>query len=134
MGFCVATARTALHSRLRRRQLMFVLMLAIMVQVFLGAVVIDGYLMRRGNGTIFAAYWVFCLCALVFVFLLALYDILMVRSEARKKERELAREAGEAVRRARVEEEREGGAVGVGKPDNSAGSGRPVDGGGRSEQ
>ncbi len=88
-------AALILHSRQHRRKAMFGIMLFAMAQAFCGAVVLEAFLMRHPIA--FLAYWGFCLGAVLFGFLLATFDLLAVRKEARARERALERELQEAI-------------------------------------
>ena len=54
----VVTATAILHSRSLRRQVMFVGMIIVMVQVFLGAVPLDAFLLDRP--VLMLIYWLSC--------------------------------------------------------------------------
>ncbi len=77
------TAKLILHTRALRRQVMFIGMLAAMGQVFLGALPLDKFLTERP--TLMAIYWLVCLGLVLFIMLLAIYDLLVVRREEKQK-------------------------------------------------
>ena len=79
----VATATMILRTRTLRRQVMFIGMLIAMAQVFLGALPLDKYLTERP--TLMAIYWLSCFGLVIFIMLLALYDLLAVRREEKQK-------------------------------------------------
>lgn len=96
--FSLAMARGILASRYQRRQVMFFGMLLVMGQAFLGVVVIESFLTERP--LLFAVYWLFCFVAVVFVLLLAVYDLLGVRREAREREVALRATMTDSIREA----------------------------------
>jgi len=72
-----------------RRQSMFYTTLGSVMLLFIGAVLIDRVL--REHPLWFVAWWGLCAWLMVASLLLALFDILMIRSAARKARRDLAR-------------------------------------------
>lgn len=72
-----------------RRSAMFFLLLAALVQLFAGAVFLDGYLCARP--LLFLLYWGFCAWITLAAALLALYDMLLIRAAARRASRLLRR-------------------------------------------
>lgn len=73
-----------------RRSVIFFVMLAALVMLFLGATFLDGWL--REHPTLFVLYWLACAWATFTALLLALFDILSIRVAARKEQRRLAAE------------------------------------------
>ncbi|CAN5341316.1 hypothetical protein BH23VER1_BH23VER1_22810 [soil metagenome] len=110
----VGWARIVLRSRQHRRKTMFYLMLVAMAQTFCGAVVIDAFLLRRP--LTFVAFWTVCLGLVAMGFLLAAYDLLVVRQEARMRERLLAQELHQ-----KLESDADLGAASSGRDDGEAG-------------
>jgi hypothetical protein len=92
---CLALAAALLHTRELRRQLMFYATLAAMLQLFAGLYFFDSFLTRRP--LLFATYWAACFALVSVLFLLASYDLLAVRREARRRERELRDELGRSL-------------------------------------
>jgi len=72
-----------------RRHTMFYTTLASVMLLFIGSVLIDRVL--REHPLWFVAWWGLCAWLMVASLLLALFDILMIRSAARKARRDLAR-------------------------------------------
>lgn len=73
-----------------RRSAIFFVMLAALVMLFLGATFLDGWL--REHPVLFLFYWLTCAWATLTGLLLALYDIVAIRANARREERRLAQE------------------------------------------
>ena len=73
-----------------RRSAIFFIMLTALVMLFLGATFLDGWL--REHPVVFLLYWLACTWATVTALLLALYDMLAIRTAARREERRLAQE------------------------------------------
>lgn len=73
-----------------RRSLMFYIALAAVVMVFVGGVLMDGFL--RTRPVLFVGFWGVCAWLTLSVFFLALFDMLVVRAEARAARRRLERD------------------------------------------
>lgn len=73
-----------------RRSAIFFVMLTALVMLFLGATILDGWL--REHPVVFILYWLACAWGTFTALLLALYDILAIRTAARREQRRLAAE------------------------------------------
>lgn len=93
IGLSLAVAR----DQRMRRSILFFVMLAVMGLVFTGAVFLDRWLSARP--WVFLIYWGICLWLTLLAILLALYDLLMVRSMAGKERRRIADEMKSEIRR-----------------------------------
>lgn len=87
---CLGLATLLLRDRQLRRQVMFYGMVGLVVQIAAGIAFFEAYLTERP--LLFGLYWLSCLAAVLFMMMMALYDFLMVRQEARLKERALEEE------------------------------------------
>lgn len=109
----LATGWLILRHRPYRRNLLFFTTLATLVLVFLGAVPLGKVL--AATPVWFAAFWIVVFLLAAFVLLLAVYDLIRIRKDHRKRlsglEEELAEAAEEARRLAReeLEKDRRGG-------------------------
>ncbi|MEM7603250.1 MAG: hypothetical protein AAF357_17795 [Verrucomicrobiota bacterium] len=101
----LATGWVILRHRPYRRNLLFFTTLATLILVFLGAVPLGTLLAK--NPVWFAAFWIVVFLLAAFVLLLAIYDLIRIRKDHRKRlnglEQELADAAEEARRLAREE-------------------------------
>ena len=70
-----------------RRNVMFFVVLAAIVMLFLGATFLNSFLTARPF--YFLGYWGLCAWLTVLAMLMAIYDLLVVRARARLLEREL---------------------------------------------
>ena len=93
---CTGIAALVLRDRQMRRQVMFYGMVGVVVQIAAGIAFFEDYLMERP--ALFALYWLSCLAGVLFLMMMALYDFLMVRQEARMRERELREELERQIR------------------------------------
>ena len=69
---------------------MFFVMLAALVMLFLGATFLDGWL--REHPVLFVFYWFACAWATLTAVLLALYDMLAIRTASQRERQRLAAE------------------------------------------
>ena len=101
----IATGWVILRHRPYRRNLLFFTTLVTLVLVFVGAVPLGRILAT--SATWFAAFWIIVFFLAAFVLLLAIYDLIRIRGDHRKRmsrlEHELAEAAEEARRLAREE-------------------------------
>lgn len=95
----VATGWVIVSHRRYRRNLLFVVTLFTLGFVFVGAVPLGAYLMERPVW--FAAYWIVAFLLAAFVLLLAIYDLIRIRSDHRRRMIELENELAEAAEEAR---------------------------------
>lgn len=105
----IATGWLILRHRPYRRNLLFFTTLTTLVLVFVGAVPLGRVLMTAPIW--FAAYWIVVFLLAAFVLLLAIYDLIRIRKEHRKRvstlEEEMAEAANEARRIAKEELEKD---------------------------
>lgn len=80
---CLGLARMVLHSREMRRKVLFQLVIVLVVVVALGAWPLAGWL--SGNVWLFLIWWGASMFYGLMVILLAIYDILAVVGEERRK-------------------------------------------------
>jgi len=80
---CTGLARMILHSREMRRKVLFQLVIVLLVIVGLGAWPLSGWL--GGNIWLFLLWWGVSMFYGLMVILLAIYDMLAVIKEERKK-------------------------------------------------
>ena len=80
-----AMALLILRTRELRRKLMFFVSIAAMLSVFVGCVLIDGFLLE--NPWLFIIYWFVSGTLVLSMILLALYDMLRVKSDQKMSER-----------------------------------------------
>lgn len=88
LPFVTAVARGLIRDQRTRRALMFYTVLGALGLLFIGAVVADGWLGERPFW--FLVYWAACAWLTVLALLLALFDMLIIRAEGRRRRRELA--------------------------------------------
>lgn len=74
-----AIALMVLRIRVYRRKLMFVVSLAAMLMAFAGMVLLDGFLTE--HPLLFAVYWLVASALVFLMMLLAIYDVMMLRSD-----------------------------------------------------
>ncbi len=101
-SFATHAARGILRDRQTRRKVMFWIVIAAVVMLFVGATFLAPLLDPRARPGWFILYWLACAWITVTAVLLALLDLLQVRLQAREEKRRLAREI--------VEEAEEGNA------------------------
>ncbi len=93
----ILVTRGLLRSTEIRRWAMFVVVLAALLMVFLGATFLEGALMSRP--AFFVTYWLICAGLTLLSILLAAYDLLLMRAAERALRAKLRKE-----RRGREEE------------------------------
>ena len=86
-SFATHSARGLIRDQKLRRHTMFVLLLVALVLLFLGATFLRPILDPHQNPVRFILFWVVCIWLTFTAFLLAIFDILLVRSQRRKVER-----------------------------------------------
>ena len=87
--FVVHATRGVLRDRSTRRKTIFVLLAIAVLMVIAGATFLQGLLNPRQHFGWFAFYWLACGWLTFTVLLLALFDLLMLRAEARAERRAL---------------------------------------------
>jgi len=95
-SFVVHAARGVIRDQTARRKTMFVLLVVALVLLFAGSTFLHSILNPRAHPVWFIFYWLVCGWLTVTAMLLALFDLLVVRAQARKAERLLHGEAPEA--------------------------------------
>ncbi len=95
----LATGWILIRHRPYRRNLLFISTIVALVLVFVGAIPLGPYLMERPLG--FALFWLGCFSLVGFVFILAVYDLIRIRSDHRQRMIELEKELAEAAEEAR---------------------------------
>jgi hypothetical protein len=91
---------TALRIRIIRRKIMFYALAGTMLAVYLGFTLLDGFLVK--HPLIFAIYWFYCATLVVFMLILAVYDLAAVKDElnirAKQELRDTLKDIEETVR------------------------------------
>ena len=82
---------TALRIRIIRRKIMFYALAGTMVTVSLGFTLLDGFLVK--HPLIFAIYWLYCATLVVFMLILAVYDLAAIKGELNVRAKQELREA-----------------------------------------
>ena len=93
----IQISRGLIRDQTARRQLMFYAVLAALVLLFIGSTLIFPWL--RAHPLLFIIYWALCGWVTVTAMLLAIFDLLMVRSTARRERRRLEQEYLEQQRK-----------------------------------
>jgi pilus assembly protein TadC len=86
--FIIQISRGILRDQRMRRSTMFYVMLIALVMLFAGSALIDHWL--RENVWLFLLWWGLCAWLTLLAVLLALFDLLLVRTAARRERRRLA--------------------------------------------
>ena len=89
ISFVIHATRGVIRDQVVRRKTMFVLMLTALVLLFAGSTFLQGIISPREHPFWFIFYWLACAWVTVTAMLLAVFDLLMVRLEARRAERQL---------------------------------------------
>ena len=85
--FIILVSKGILRDRQVRRKVLFWIVTAVLAMMGVGAVLVDGWLSK--HPVVFLFYWGACLWLTATSLLLALYDLLSVRSEARRERQRL---------------------------------------------
>ena len=96
VSFAVHATRGVIRDQTARRKTMFVLLVVALVLLFAGSTLLRSILNPRAHPVWFIFYWLVCGLLTVTAMLLALFDLLVVRAQARKAERLLRPELREA--------------------------------------
>ena len=91
-SFATHATRGILRDRETRRQVMFWTVLVAVVMLFLGATFLAPWLDPHARPGWFILYWLACAWITVTAVLLAIFDLLVVRVQAREQKRRLAGE------------------------------------------
>src|ERR1700720_1569132 len=95
-SFVVHATRGVVRDQTARRKIMFVLLVVALVLLFAGSTLLRSILNPRAHPVWFILYWLMCGWLTVTAKLLALFDLLVVRAQARKAERVLHGKVPEA--------------------------------------
>ena len=85
--FIIQISKGLIRSQRARRTLMFYNVLVLLVLIFVGVTLLWTWL--REHPLVFIAYWGLCAWLTLLAILLALYDMAMVRLEAKRARRQL---------------------------------------------
>jgi hypothetical protein len=94
-SFVVHATRGVIRDQTTRRKTMFVLLVIALVLLFVGSTFLSSILNPREHPVWFTLYWFACGWLTFTAMLLALFDLLIVRAQARKAERLLRSELPE---------------------------------------
>jgi hypothetical protein len=94
-SFAAHAARGLLRDQAMRRKAMFWTVIAAVIMLFCGATFLAPVLDQHLHPGWFVFYWLACAWLTVTVALLAIFDLLMVRVQARRQRRELAQRLAE---------------------------------------
>jgi undecaprenyl pyrophosphate phosphatase UppP len=102
-SFAIHATRGVIRDQKTRRSVMLVLLLVALVQIIVGVTILQGRLDPHVRPGLFIFFWLICAWLTITAVLLALFDLLIVRSEERKARRELQQEierasAGESLK------------------------------------
>ncbi|HEY4782789.1 MAG TPA: hypothetical protein VIH54_13295 [Chthoniobacterales bacterium] len=86
-SFVVHATRGVIRDQTARRKTMFVLLVVALVFLFAGSTLLHSILNPRAHPVWFIFYWLVCGWLTVTAMLLALFDLVVVRAEARKAEK-----------------------------------------------
>ena len=89
ISFVVHATRGVIRDHVVRRKTMFVLVIVALVLLFSGSTFLQTVLNPREHPFWFILFWLSCAWVTVTAMLLAIFDLLMVRLEARRAERQL---------------------------------------------
>jgi hypothetical protein len=95
-SFATHATRGLLRDQTMRRKTMFWTIIAALVMLFSGATFLAPVLDPKTHSGWFICYWLTCAWVTVTVVLLAIFDLLLVRVQARNEKRTLARKIVEA--------------------------------------
>jgi hypothetical protein len=88
-SFVVHATRGVIRDRQMRRKTMFVLLIGALVLLFFGSTFLQSALNPRERPAWFIFFWVVCAWLALTAMLLAVFDLLILRLEARKAQRML---------------------------------------------
>lgn len=93
-SFVIHATRGVIRNQPTRRRAMFVLLIIAMLLLFSGLTFLQTTLNPREHLLWFALFWLVCLWLTLTAMLLAVFDLLTVRMEARRARRTLGQEFG----------------------------------------
>lgn len=88
-SFAMHSARGLIRDQKMRRNTMFVLLIVALVLLFCGSTFLQSILNPREHPGWFILFWFVCIWLTFTAFLLAVFDILLVRAQVRKAEKTL---------------------------------------------
>lgn len=88
-SFALHAARGMIRDQKMRRNTMFILLLVALLLLFSGSTFLQAMLSPREHPVAFILFWFVCVWLTFTAFLLAIFDILLVRVQRRKLERTL---------------------------------------------
>lgn len=88
-SFVIHATRGVIRDHNTRRKTMFVLLIAALVFLFSGSTFLQGLLNPREHPFWFILFWLICAWLTLTAMLLAIFDMLIARLEARRAERAL---------------------------------------------
>lgn len=89
VSFVVHATRGVIRDRQLRRTTMFILLIVALVFLFCGSTFLQSILNPRERPGWFIFFWAICTWSALTAMLLAVFDLLMLRAEARKAQRTL---------------------------------------------
>jgi len=89
VSFIAHATRGVIRDQKTRRRMMLILVIAALVLVFAGSTVLQAPLSPREHPTGFLLFWIVCGWVTLTALLLAVFDLLLVRLEARRTQRAL---------------------------------------------
>src|SRR5437660_10128232 len=87
MSFVIHATRGVIRDHNLRRKTMFALVVVALVLLFSGSTILQSFLNPREHPVWFILFWLICAWVAVTAMLLALFDLLTVKSEASKADR-----------------------------------------------
>ena len=87
VSFAINSARGVIRDQSTRRWVMFIALLVAMLMLFSGTTFLQPLLSPREHSGWFLLFWVTCAWLTLTAFLLALFDLLMVRAQDRAARR-----------------------------------------------
>ena len=87
VSFAIHSARGVIRDQSTRRRVMFITLLVAMLMLFFGTTFLPTLLSPREHPGWFILFWVTCAWLTLSAFLLALFDLLMVRAHDRAARR-----------------------------------------------
>jgi hypothetical protein len=88
-SFVLHGTRGVIRDQTTRRKAMFLLVLGALVLLFSGTTFLQSWLNSRQHPVWFLLFWIVCAWLTLTALLLAIFDLLVVRLEARKVQRQL---------------------------------------------
>lgn len=87
VSFALHSARGLIREQRMRRNTMFILLVVALILLFCGSVFLHPFLDWHVHPVWFMLFWFVCIWLTFTAFLLAVFDILIVRAQARKAEK-----------------------------------------------